>query len=187
MTEGEVVGWHPRLNQHELEQTLGDSEGQGTLECCSPCGAQEWTTIEQLNNDNHPQVAALPFASPTSPSVQIAFPPSRQPIALQLGPAHTASSTKRSALLPSTPGHSSSPEVSAGLSYRLRALPGHWPRSSPSPTRPHPAPASGYQRSHQLACPHSASEFSRCGSGPSAGLPHSHPPPLLEKEAEMGG
>ena len=26
-TEDEMVGWHHRLNGHELEQTLGDSEG----------------------------------------------------------------------------------------------------------------------------------------------------------------
>ena len=25
-----MVGWHPRLNGHEFEQTLGDSEGQGS-------------------------------------------------------------------------------------------------------------------------------------------------------------
>ena len=30
MTEDEMVGWHHRLNGHELEQTLGDGEGQGT-------------------------------------------------------------------------------------------------------------------------------------------------------------
>ena len=24
-----MVGWHHQLNGHELEQTLGDSEGQG--------------------------------------------------------------------------------------------------------------------------------------------------------------
>jgi len=24
------------LNEHEFEQTLGDSEGQGSLACCSP-------------------------------------------------------------------------------------------------------------------------------------------------------
>ena len=29
MTEDEMVGWHHRLNGHGLEQTLGDSEGQG--------------------------------------------------------------------------------------------------------------------------------------------------------------
>ena len=28
MTEDEIVGWHHRLNGHEFEQTLGNSEGQ---------------------------------------------------------------------------------------------------------------------------------------------------------------
>ena len=28
MIEDEMVGWHPRLNGHEFEQILGDSEGQ---------------------------------------------------------------------------------------------------------------------------------------------------------------
>ena len=36
-TEGEMVEWHHRLNGHESEQTPGDSEGQGSLACCSPC------------------------------------------------------------------------------------------------------------------------------------------------------
>ena len=36
MTEDEMVGWHHQLNGHESEQTLGDGEGQGSLECCSP-------------------------------------------------------------------------------------------------------------------------------------------------------
>ena len=27
ITEDEVVGWHHWLNEHEFEQTLGDSEG----------------------------------------------------------------------------------------------------------------------------------------------------------------
>ena len=34
MTEDEMVGWHHRLNGHEFEQILGDSEGQGNLMCC---------------------------------------------------------------------------------------------------------------------------------------------------------
>ena len=29
--EDEMVGWHHQLNGHELEQTLGDSEGRGNL------------------------------------------------------------------------------------------------------------------------------------------------------------
>ena len=36
MTENEMVVWHHRLNGHEFDQTLGDSEGQGSLEHCSP-------------------------------------------------------------------------------------------------------------------------------------------------------
>ena len=39
--EGEMVGWHHRLNGHEFEQTLGDSEGQGSLVCCSPWSCKE--------------------------------------------------------------------------------------------------------------------------------------------------
>ena len=41
VTEGEMVGWYHRLNGHESEQTLGDSESQGSLVCCSPWGHKE--------------------------------------------------------------------------------------------------------------------------------------------------
>ena len=34
--QDEIVGWHHRLNGHEFEQTLGYSEGQGSLESFSP-------------------------------------------------------------------------------------------------------------------------------------------------------
>ena len=37
-TEDQMFGWHHQLNGHEFEQTLGDSEGQGSLVCCSPWG-----------------------------------------------------------------------------------------------------------------------------------------------------
>ena len=36
MTEDEMVRWNRWLNGHEFEQALGDCEGQGSLECCSP-------------------------------------------------------------------------------------------------------------------------------------------------------
>ena len=52
MTENEIVGWHHRLNGCELEQTLGDGEGQGNLMSCSPGGHKELDTTEQLNNSN---------------------------------------------------------------------------------------------------------------------------------------
>ena len=34
--EDEMVGWHHQHNGHEFEQTLGDSEGQGSVACCNP-------------------------------------------------------------------------------------------------------------------------------------------------------
>ena len=40
-TEDEMVGRHHRLNGHESEQALGDGEGQGGLEYCSPWGHKE--------------------------------------------------------------------------------------------------------------------------------------------------
>ena len=36
MAEDEMVGWHHRLSGHKSEQTPGHSEGQGSLEYCSP-------------------------------------------------------------------------------------------------------------------------------------------------------
>ena len=36
--EDEMAGWHHRLNRHEFDQTPEDSEGQGSLVCCSPWG-----------------------------------------------------------------------------------------------------------------------------------------------------
>ena len=36
-----MVGWHHRLNGSEFEQTQGVSEGEGSLECCSPWGHKE--------------------------------------------------------------------------------------------------------------------------------------------------
>ena len=41
VTEGEMVGWHHRLDGHEFEETPGDGKGQGNLVCCSPWGLKE--------------------------------------------------------------------------------------------------------------------------------------------------
>ena len=40
------------LNGHESEQTLGDSEGQRSLVCCSPRGHKESDMTEQLNESS---------------------------------------------------------------------------------------------------------------------------------------
>ena len=52
MTEDEMVGWHHRFNRHEFEQTLGNSEGQGSFACCSPWGRKELDMTWQLKNNN---------------------------------------------------------------------------------------------------------------------------------------
>ena len=53
--EGGDRGWdgwrHHQLSGHEFEQTLGDSEGQGRLACCSPWGREELDTAYHLNNN----------------------------------------------------------------------------------------------------------------------------------------
>ena len=37
------------IHGHEFEQTPGDGEGQGSLECCSPWERKELDTTELLN------------------------------------------------------------------------------------------------------------------------------------------
>ena len=48
-TEDEMVGWHHWLDGHEFEQTLGNSEGQRGLACCSPwsCRVRHELATEQ--------------------------------------------------------------------------------------------------------------------------------------------
>ena len=51
MTENEMVGWHHRFRGHELGQIPGESEGQGSLTCCSQWGRKECDTTYQMNNN----------------------------------------------------------------------------------------------------------------------------------------
>ena len=39
-----------------FEQTLGDGEGQGNLECCNPWGHKELNTTEQQPPEKHPDL-----------------------------------------------------------------------------------------------------------------------------------
>ena len=52
VTEDVMIGWHHRLSGHEFEQTLGDSEGQGNLACCSSWGLEELGMTYRLNNSD---------------------------------------------------------------------------------------------------------------------------------------
>ena len=49
MTEGEMVGWHHRLNGHGFGYTPGVGNGQGGLVFCDSWDRKEWDTTEQLN------------------------------------------------------------------------------------------------------------------------------------------
>ena len=49
VTWDEMVGWHYQVNGHEFEQTLGYSNGQGSLVCYSPWVRKESDTTEWLN------------------------------------------------------------------------------------------------------------------------------------------
>ena len=50
--EHEMVGWHYWLNGHEFKQTLGDSEVQGNLACCSSGGLEQLGMTYQLDNND---------------------------------------------------------------------------------------------------------------------------------------
>ena len=50
-TEVEMAGWYYQLNGHEFEQILGDSEGQGSLECSNPWVCKEPGMTEHLNSN----------------------------------------------------------------------------------------------------------------------------------------
>ena len=52
--EDDMIGWHHRLDGHELEQAPGVGDGQGSLACCSPWGGKESDTTERLNWTEHP-------------------------------------------------------------------------------------------------------------------------------------
>ena len=49
-TKDKTVGWHHWLSGYELEQTPGDSDGQGSLVCYSPWGHSD--TTEWPSNSN---------------------------------------------------------------------------------------------------------------------------------------
>ena len=53
LREDEMVGLHHWLNGYEFEQTQGDSEGQGSLMCCSSWDQKESNMTQWLNNNIH--------------------------------------------------------------------------------------------------------------------------------------
>ena len=58
-----MVGWHHELSGYEFEQTLGNSEGHGSLACCSPWSHKELDITEWLNNNNAVQKISRTYPS----------------------------------------------------------------------------------------------------------------------------
>ena len=50
-TQDEMVGWHQRLDGHEIEQAPENSEGQGSLVNYSSWGHKESNMTWGLNNN----------------------------------------------------------------------------------------------------------------------------------------
>ena len=48
-----MVRQHQCLNEHQFEQTRGDSEEQRSLACCSPWACKKQDTTQQLYNNHH--------------------------------------------------------------------------------------------------------------------------------------
>ena len=59
--EGDSRGWD-ELDEHKFEHTLGDSEGQRSLVCCSPWSHKQSDTTEWLNHNKPSKVTALLWA-----------------------------------------------------------------------------------------------------------------------------
>ena len=74
-----MIRWHYGLNGHEFEQTLGVSEGQGSLECCSAWGLHGQRV---RHNNNSIYIYTYSFSpNPSHPACHIIL--SRVPCAIQ--------------------------------------------------------------------------------------------------------
>ena len=63
MTEDEMVGWHQQLNGHEFEQAPRNSEGQGSLACCSPWGCKESDMTQRTERQLQIVIVGFPGGS----------------------------------------------------------------------------------------------------------------------------
>ena len=95
-----MAGWHHRLNGHESEQALRDSEGQGCLMCYSPWGRKKLDRTEsqvQVHIKTHEGCChsvlppSLSFHSPPTSNLPFNFP-------LGLSPLHSTDTAGQSHL-----------------------------------------------------------------------------------------
>ena len=50
LTEDEMVGWHHQLDRHEIEQSPGAGDAQGSLACCSPWVTKSRTWLSKWSD-----------------------------------------------------------------------------------------------------------------------------------------
>ena len=72
LTEDKRVEWHHWLSGHEFEQTPGNSEGQGSLVCCSPWDHTDSNTTGRPNNRNSGITRVLSHRNKSTEAGQIA-------------------------------------------------------------------------------------------------------------------
>ena len=72
-----MVGWHHRLSRHEFEETLGDGEGHGRLQCFILWGHKEsfMTETEQQQQPPHFWSSFSELSEVLSPGLQSSFCP----------------------------------------------------------------------------------------------------------------
>ena len=73
MMEDEIVGWHHLFNGHEFEQSLGDSERQGSLVYCSPWIAKRQIRLSEEQQSGHWGLH-IPFPSSMRTSYPLPVP-----------------------------------------------------------------------------------------------------------------
>ena len=77
VTEDEMVRYHHWLNGHEFEQTLQDSGGQRSLECCSPWGH---TSQMQLSNSTMEEIVKEPGKAGRSSDCSVSLTPVKEKV-----------------------------------------------------------------------------------------------------------
>ena len=70
-TEDEMVGWHPHLNREQLEETPGDSEGQGSLVYCRPSDHRVRLSLAAEQNNHGVTIYKVMFSNSLGEVVEI--------------------------------------------------------------------------------------------------------------------
>ena len=76
-SQHEMVEWYHWLNGHKSEQTAGNSEGQGSLACCSLWEGRELDVTQWVNSNNMAKyvIVAVPSCSVACSCVQLFVTP----------------------------------------------------------------------------------------------------------------